>query len=532
MSRSVQEILNVVKASNCLGKTKRQHNLLTYLLNEKEHGRLEEITQYNIAKDVLGRGDDFDPTADSIVRVEMHRLRKNLEEFNLASEDMQIVIPAASFEVVVTDKEKPPNNPLPGAYEKPFVFGIVAVIVSAFGFFAFNAHNNLTEASPNCSSIIPNVGVVNSGHESDLQLYLDKLIRSTLSQYSNIQLMDNIEKCTNSGTPSYTLDYMVLEEDGTYRAALTTYNEQPSNIVGFKNLRGDNASPEDKDDLYYAIVRTIGNFAKPYGAIARHSITQPWHSTQAASNYECLILKYDSYTTDAASESERAAKCLSAAANTDIASLDIKAGPAEDYLSQARGYREKTVENPIVEVEKILESVGENWIDSAEMTTIKMAYETERPDYNADRLREALNVAEARYSENPLILLYVSIYSGYRLGDWDRAKILSDRIKLMQTDDTDSVFMLDAGYAFLNAAPEKIMDTCVLAYSEHSLFSNLLINACARRAKNMRWIKKTDTNLSKLGYATKAKRVAFIENKNLDEEFAEQFVNALNLPPD
>lgn len=536
MNQSVQDIINTVKASNCLGKSKRQYSLLLYLLGEKEHGRVDEISQYSIAKEVLGRGEDFDPTTDSIVRVEMHRLRKNLEDFNAASKGIQIVIPAASFEVNVTDTQKPEQAPFFKIYRKPFIYSLSAIFISAFGFFSFMSHNKLTAASPNCSSILPNVSVVNSGKEANLQLYVSKLIRSTLSQYSNIQLVDNIADCSNSGTPSYTLDYMVIEEKGSYRVALTTYNEQPSNIIGFKNISGIIAGPEgnteDNNDLYYAIVRTVGDLAKPYGALPKHAAAQAWDSEQAARNHICLILKYDSYTADLPSDYDRAAKCLSVAAKTDIASLDIKAGPAEYYLSQARGYREKTVENPMAAVVKILESAGENWIDSVEMTSIKLAYEVERNDFNADRLEETLNVAEAKYSENPLILLYVSIYYGYRLGDWDSAKNISDKIKLIHSETDNTVYVVDAMYAFLNDPPDQIMDTCVLTYSEHALLSNLIINACARRAENTRWIEKTDTNLSKLGYPTKAQRVEFIQNKKLDENLADQLIDALNLPPD
>lgn len=532
MNHSVQNIVNVVKASNCLGKSKRQHGLLLYLLEQMELGCSDDITQYGIATEVLGRGKSFDPTTDSIVRVEMHRLRKNLKEFNNTSEDIQIIIPTASFEVIVSDKEKPGSISSPSVFQKPLIYATVILTVSGFGVFSSNFHKDLNAVGASCSSIIPNISVVNSGSEADLQLYVNKLIRSTLTQYSNIRLVDNIADCANSGTPSYTLDYMVFEEKGSHRVAVTTYNEQASNIISFKSINGETSGSDDKDGLYYAIVRTISDLAKPYGSLPRHSMTVVWESKQAASNYECLIFKYDSYTTDTLSDFERSSECLSIAAKTDIASLDIKAAAAEKFLSQARGYHPKTVENPMAMVEQILEDAGERWIDSVEMTTIKLSYEVERPDFNSDRLEETLNVAEAKYSENPLILLFASLYYGYRLGDWDKAKSMSDKIKLIHSETDNSVFAVDAMYALLSYPPEEIMDTCVLTYSEHSLFSNLIINACARRAKNARWLETTENNLSKLGYPDKPKRLRFIQNKSLDESFAAEFMKALNLPSD
>ncbi len=532
MNYGVQNIVNVVKASGCLGKSKRQNNLLLYLLEQMERGRSEDITQYSIATAVLGRGKDFDPTTDSIVRVEMHRLRKNLKIFNKVSDAIQIIIPPGSFEIIVTEKEKPSLFSFSNNNKKRLIYTAAVIAISGIGFFSFSSYESLNAVKTSCSSIIPNINVVNSGSVSDLQLYVNKLTRSTLTQYSNIRLVDNIADCANSGTPSYTLDYVVFEENGNHRVALTTYNEQASNIINFKNINGDITGAEDKDGLYYAIVRTIADLAKPYGALPRHSMTVTWGSKQAASNYECLILKYDSYTTDTLDDFESASKCLSRAAKTKIASLDIKAGAAEKYISQARGYRQKTVENPLAVVEKVLEDAGESWINNVEMAIIKLTYEVERRDFNAVRLEEILNVAEAKYSENPLILIYVSMYYGYRLGDWDKAKSISDKIKLIHSERDETIYYVDAAYALLRFPPDEIMDTCVLIHSEHLLLSNLVLNACARRAKNTRWLEKTEDNLSKLGYQAKPKRVQFIENKNLDEKFADELIKALSLPQD
>lgn len=62
--------------------SRRQSALLTYLIKEECAGRGERISAYSIAFDVLGRDHSFDPAIDSIVRVEMHRLRTNLQDWN------------------------------------------------------------------------------------------------------------------------------------------------------------------------------------------------------------------------------------------------------------------------------------------------------------------------------------------------------------------------------------------------------------------------------------------------------------------
>lgn len=64
-----------------------------------EHGA-EQIKEYNIAVEALGRPVEFDPRADSIVRVEAHRLRKRLKQYyeaDGASHRVQIDIPAGQY---------------------------------------------------------------------------------------------------------------------------------------------------------------------------------------------------------------------------------------------------------------------------------------------------------------------------------------------------------------------------------------------------------------------------------------------------
>lgn len=55
--------------------------LLRYLVDAELDGTARDLNQYRIAIDVLGRDARFDPAIDSIVRVEMGRLRSKLVEF-------------------------------------------------------------------------------------------------------------------------------------------------------------------------------------------------------------------------------------------------------------------------------------------------------------------------------------------------------------------------------------------------------------------------------------------------------------------
>src|SRR5262249_36936479 len=57
----------------------RQRRLIQYLATEELEGRGDRLKAVSIATEVLGRSADFDPQTDSIVRVEMGRLRNALD---------------------------------------------------------------------------------------------------------------------------------------------------------------------------------------------------------------------------------------------------------------------------------------------------------------------------------------------------------------------------------------------------------------------------------------------------------------------
>jgi Malectin domain len=73
--------LRLVLNSGIFHRAPNLANLLTYVCTKYFEGAAEQIKEYNIAVEALGRLAGFDPKRDSIVRVEAHRLRKRLREY-------------------------------------------------------------------------------------------------------------------------------------------------------------------------------------------------------------------------------------------------------------------------------------------------------------------------------------------------------------------------------------------------------------------------------------------------------------------
>ncbi len=64
-----------------LGRTNNLVRLLNFVCEKHFDGTIDEIKEYSIAVEALGRPADFDPQVDTIVRVTAHALRKRLEDY-------------------------------------------------------------------------------------------------------------------------------------------------------------------------------------------------------------------------------------------------------------------------------------------------------------------------------------------------------------------------------------------------------------------------------------------------------------------
>ena len=73
---------------------------LRYVVGRTLAGEGDQIKEYVIGVAVFGRGDDYDPRLDSIVRVEARRLRTKLDEYYAADgrdDTIVIAIPRGSY---------------------------------------------------------------------------------------------------------------------------------------------------------------------------------------------------------------------------------------------------------------------------------------------------------------------------------------------------------------------------------------------------------------------------------------------------
>jgi hypothetical protein len=92
--------LQALLTSGLFSRAPSLEHLLTYVCEKYFEGQSENVKEYNIGVEALGRPPDFDQKRDSIVRVEAHRLRRRLSEYYAgegASHAVHILVPQGQY---------------------------------------------------------------------------------------------------------------------------------------------------------------------------------------------------------------------------------------------------------------------------------------------------------------------------------------------------------------------------------------------------------------------------------------------------
>jgi serine/threonine-protein kinase len=140
---SPQALLDKVLASEAFRGSGRSTKLLRFLMEHVNRGESEQLKEYSLGADALGRGPSFDPRVDSIVRVEVSRLRSRLDQYysREGREDpLIIVLPKGSYvprwETRVADSA-PADAPHGRVPTARITWGLIAAGVAALAAFGY-----------------------------------------------------------------------------------------------------------------------------------------------------------------------------------------------------------------------------------------------------------------------------------------------------------------------------------------------------------------------------------------------------------
>ena len=96
----IHEALQRVVSSDAFARSERARDLLCYLIEQDLAGNADRLKGYSIAVDVFGKDASFDPSTDTVVRVQAGRLRELLQHYyggEGANDPLRISIPRGSY---------------------------------------------------------------------------------------------------------------------------------------------------------------------------------------------------------------------------------------------------------------------------------------------------------------------------------------------------------------------------------------------------------------------------------------------------
>ena len=514
----VEDVIRNVKESGCFGRSDRQLRLLEYLLRKTAARHHGEVTQATIAIEVLGRPEDFDPTGDSIVRVEMHRLRTNIEKYNDGDFKYCVNIKPSDYEIVVSRRThrmaikrfKKPSTYIGAALvvSAVFVGGMISEIIP--GRYAATSEEGL------CSAVLPNVRVESIGEQSEAHVYVNKVVRATISQQTGVRLLNaDSGNCEPNAAPEFKVEYAIVEENEKTNV-IFTLTDGAHQIIGSFRVSGMISALNEENDLYFKLVSKMNEISMPDSVIARQAVQSDWAFPQRRENFSCVLMMYDSFSGEKEASFEKVNSCLEKSLNSDLTPPDNYGALAAGYLDMARSQDVEQETSFVEKAKALLSAPGVNRGDSAEVMIASIYYEAQAPDYNKERLELLLSEAESRYNLNPQVLMVAAYFRAYSLGDWDSAKALSDFVKKIYLLRDQSLFAVDAGYALIRKNTPDLMGECSKFYAKGSRFINIIVNACARRAGDQDWYALTEENLEEMGLQSHDDRVEVLELMQTD----------------
>jgi len=229
-------------------------------------------------------------------------------------------------------------------------------------------------------------------------------------------------------------------------------------------LTSETAAMGAQTPFYYKLMEVANTITLPSGNLARRAYSEDWGSDQHKQNYGCIIAMYDSYAGEIDSEFENIHQCLEDSVKSGDASLDSYGALASSYLDKARNNRPSTAADPMAAAKDILDQHGDQWPESREIAIAMIYHEAERSDFNAERMGRILSSMESEYDANAIVLFNIVMFKGFTLGQWDEAKSLSDYAKQIYSVREQSIFGVDAGYAFMRGDESISFEDCYKHY--------------------------------------------------------------------
>lgn len=522
-------------ADGYFNRSKRLYRLFEYLLSHSLADSSEDLDQYIIATDVLGRSDDFNSYSDSIVRSEISRLRKALAVYNAKQLDYQFIIPTGSYnlEIVPIAETTGANVKTQEPHSKLFTWSRIAVgtIIGLFiiwGLQHFRTDHSQTASNRDCSQTQPNLSLSFDADSLGEGSYAESVIRSISAQYSSIHLASNAKACGDGFAPSYAInvaqktlttgDYILLE--------LTALSSKKP--IHFERIESEGSSTEHSH-FNTDIAQYFTKMLNTNGVIARQAVTEEWGNSDYKTNYVCVQSLYDFIGGAVELSYMKVRRCLEKAADTEAPPLDILGALAQVYAINIFYNVEPSLrdQDKTVNLDNVMNKIGPRWLNSIETTLAQISYVNSNGS-SKDTLLLTLDSAITRYPDNWKVLTISAFQYGASLGDWETTLALDNKARLVETVNDSTAHIIRCAYAVTQTDQRDLYEHCQNYYSKiHSTpFPLLLTNAAAYLFNDAALIVETESKLAQINLDDIQERISLIEQRGFYADFHNAFMKA------
>ena len=519
-------------------RSKRQYRLFEFLLSNSLSDTPRELDQYIIATEVLGRGKDFDSYSDSIVRSEISRLRKALAVYNAEQTDHAYIIPKGNYNIEISSIEavKPASasnqtatpSPLPSfrrsAWPRVAALALTLIFV-AWIITHFSPKTSSDNLRAECSQALPNLGLVFNTESLGENSYIESLVRSSVAQYSNIELVADADACVGDFAPSYAfkVESKTLGDENMIFLELLEKNTNKSIFLErLKTIEKYNID----DDFDISIHAAVSRLLRPYGILPRQAITHQWPDKSYRNSYKCSLDDYDAVRSSLKDDKFNVTQCYEKYYANKKSSPDNLGSLAQNYTIELYGKQASESDEVLLKTQALFNVIGDQWLESSEATAAKILYEPLNPNYTPNALAGIIYTATNHYPENIHVMITATIIQGYTLGEWDKATSLFKRIRKIAQEESSFVFIVDTGHALVNKTPEQALALCKKLFTPNHEAINIVVNACAYHAGDKNLIDRTEAQLTKLGFANIDDRIEFIHRRRYEPKLKNIMINA------
>ncbi len=354
----VERALDGVLASEMFRGSAKLAAFLRYVVEATLRGEQDRIKGYTIGVEALGRGDDFDPQTDPIVRVEATRLRRTLDRYYAgpgANDRIVFVLSRGSYVPAIRTRDAgkaaavsgPPDR-LPKSRDWRIMLGVAAgalVVVAAI--VALSRHvaipgRTTSEASDPIAAAplqpgngmptlaIPRISILTlppvpgaSRPQLSFARPLTEKLRAAIARFDTLNVAG--EPADDSGAaaspapakPEMMPDYQLLgsgefHENGSASGRFRLLDVESGTVVWSRNF-GPLGPAADYGPLEDQVVEQIAKtLAPPYGVIRSNERLKQLAGGMRDPRYRCILEASESFRSFDVTQHARARSCLEA----------------------------------------------------------------------------------------------------------------------------------------------------------------------------------------------------------------------------